>query len=152
MSIETGAILILVSSFTVLLILRVPIIFSIGVSSILVMLYIGVDSMAVVQKTISGLDSFPLLAAPFFMLAGTIMGEGGISKRLISLADALVGWLRGGLSMVNIVASMFFGGISGSATADTSSIGPIMIPMMAESGYDLDFSTNITMCSSVQEY
>ncbi len=88
--------------------------------------------------------------APFFILAGEIMGQGGISRRLITLANACVGWMRGGLAQVNILASMFFGGISGSAVADTSSIGSILIPMMTDSGYDKDFSVAVTVTSSCQ--
>lgn len=150
MSLETTAMVILLGSFLLLLFFRVPIIFSVGISSLLTILYIQVDLQTVVQKIIAGMNSFPLLACPFFMLAGSIMGEGGISKRLIAFSNALVGWIRGGLAMVNVVASMFFGGISGSATADTSSIGPILIPMMVKQGYDIEFATNITMTSSVQ--
>lgn len=94
---------------------------------------------------VNGVQSFSLLAIPFFILAGEIMGQGGISRRLITLANACVGWMRGGLAQVNILASMFFGGISGSAVADTSSIGSILIPMMTDSGYDKDFSVAVTV-------
>jgi len=90
------------------------------------------------------------MAVPFFIIAGDLMSSGGIASRLVKLADALVGWMRGGLAIVNIVASMFFGGISGSSAADTASLGPILIPMMNKQGYDNEFSTCITCSSSVQ--
>lgn len=106
--------------------------------------------MTVFQSMIDGIDGFAFLSIPFFILTGEIMAAGGISERLIKLANAMVGWMRGGLAMVNIVASMFFGGISGSATADTASLGSILIPMMKKNGYDGDFATTVTMASSVQ--
>ncbi len=90
------------------------------------------------------------MAVPFFITMGVLMGKGGISDKLIALANACVGWMRGGLAMVNIVASYFFGGISGSASADTASIGSIMIPMMVDQGYDADFSTAVTITSSCE--
>ncbi len=140
----------LVGSFIALIIFRVPIAFAVGISTMATFLYLDIPIDMIVTNIIKGLNSFTLMAIPFFMLAGEIMGEGGISARLINLSKALVGWLRGGLAMVNIVASMFFGGISGSAAADTSSLGTILIPMMEKDGYDLDFATNVTMASSVQ--
>lgn len=106
--------------------------------------------MQVAQIMVKGVNVFSLMAVPFFIIAGELMGAGGISKRLIALSDAIVGWIRGGLAMVNIVASMFFGGISGSSTADTASLGTILIPMMRDQGYDEEFATNVTMTSSVQ--
>ena len=106
--------------------------------------------MQIAQLMVKGVNVFTLMAVPFFIVAGEIMGAGGISNRLIKLADALVGWLRGGLAMVNCVDSMFFGGISGSSTADTAALGSIIIPMMKEQGYDECFATNLTMTSSVQ--
>jgi tripartite ATP-independent transporter DctM subunit len=99
---------------------------------------------------VKGIDSFSLMAVPFFITMGCIMGSGGISEKLIALADACVGWMRGGLAMVNIVASYFFGGISGSASADTASLGSILIPMMVDQGYDGDFSTAVTITSSCE--
>ena len=90
------------------------------------------------------------MAVPFFITMGVLMGSGGISEKLIALANACVGWMRGGMAMVNIVASIFFGGISGSATADTASLGAILIPMMHKQGYDKEFATAVTMTSSVQ--
>ena len=99
---------------------------------------------------VSGVNSFSLLAIPFFILAGEMMSRGGISKRLIEFSNALIGRYRGGLAQINILASMFFGGISGSAVADVSSIGTMMIPMMHAKGYDRDFSVAVTVTSSCQ--
>ncbi|QTL97194.1 TRAP transporter large permease subunit [Iocasia frigidifontis] len=147
---NTIAIIILIGSFFIMLICRFPIAFAIGISSLLTTIYLGLPLMQIAQLMVKGVNVFTLMAVPFFIIAGELMGAGGISKRLIKLANALVGWLRGGLAMVNIVASMFFGGISGSSTADTASLGTILIPMMRGQGYDDEFSTNVTMASSVQ--
>ncbi|QQE77931.1 TRAP transporter large permease [Alicyclobacillus sp. SO9] len=146
----TTAIVILLLSFVILLIFRVPVALSLVISSILTGLYLGVPLQVVGQKMIDGLDSFSLLAIPLFILAGEIMGEGGISKRLIDMSNLLVGRFRGGLAMVNVVASMFFGGITGSSVADASSIGSIMIPMMRKRGYDKDYSVGVTITASIQ--
>ena len=150
MDTNTVAVLILVISFFVMIIARFPIAFAIGISSVLTVAYLGMPLMQIAQIMVKGVNVFSLMAVPFFIIAGEIMGAGGISKRLIALSDALVGWIRGGLAMVNIVASMFFGGISGSSTADTASLGTILIPMMKDQGYDEEFATNVTMASSVQ--
>lgn len=144
------AVFILVGTFFAMIICRFPIAFAIGISSILTTAYLGLPLMQVAQIMVKGVNVFSLMAVPFFIIAGELMGAGGISKRLISLSDAIVGWIRGGLAMVNIVASMFFGGISGSSTADTASLGTILIPMMKDQGYDEEFATNVTMTSSVQ--
>ena len=144
------AIAILFTSFVVLLVIRMPISFTLAVSSVLTALYLRIPLPTLFQRMVNGVQSFSLMAIPFFILAGEIMGQGGISSRLIKLANACVGWMRGGLAQVNILASMFFGGISGSAVADTSSIGAILIPMMNDSGYDNDFSVAVTVTSSCQ--
>ena len=115
-----------------------------------VLLSMGNSLNAVCRLMVKGISSFPLMAVPFFITMGVLMGKGGISDKLIALANACVGWMRGGLAMVNIVASYFFGGISGSASADTASIGSIMIPMMVDQGYDADFSTAVTITSSCE--
>ena len=99
---------------------------------------------------VKGINSFSMMAIPFFITMGCLMGTGGISEKLIALANACVGWMTGGMAMVNIVASYFFGGISGSAAADTASLGSILIPMMVEEGYDDDFSTAVTITSSCE--
>lgn len=144
------AVLILVGSFFVMLVCRFPIAFAIGISSVLTTVYMGLPLMQIAQLMVKGVNVFTLMAVPFFIIAGEIMGAGGISSRLIKLSNAIVGWIRGGLAMVNIVASLFFGGISGSSTADTASLGSILIPMMEEAGYDAEFATNVTMTSSVE--
>jgi len=95
-----------------------------------------------------GTDSFPLLAVPFFVLAGALMNAGGITRRLVNFANLLVGHVRSGLALVNVVASMFFAGVTGAAVADTSAIGSVLIPAMKDEGYDLDFSAAITAASS----
>lgn len=146
----TVATLILVVGFLVLVMLRVPVVFAIGIASLADFFYLGINPMQMALKFVSNLNSYTLLAVPFFIMMGELMSAGGISERLIVLSRELVGWFRGGLAMVNIVASVFFGGISGSSSADCASIGPILIPMMEEEGYDRDFSTCVTMASSVQ--
>ena len=141
---------ILVGTFFVLLAIRVPVAFSLGIASILTAWYLGLPLMIVAQQMSKGLDSFSLMAIPFFILAGQLMGIGGISQRMIDMSNVFIGRIRGGLAMVNILASMFFGGISGSSVADTSSIGSILIPMMKKAGYDNDYSVAVTITSSVQ--
>ncbi len=142
--------IILFGSFLVLLILRIPISFTLSVSSILTMLYLGIPPMVIGQKMADVLDNFSLMAIPFFILAGQIMADSGIAKRLVDFSSILVGKMRGGLAFVNIVASMFFGGMSGSSVADTASIGSILIPSMVEKGYDRDYSIAVTVTSSTQ--
>ena len=150
MNAESIAILILLGSFFLMILLRFPIAYAVGISAALCLLYMGKPLSSVTQFMVKGISSFSLMAVPFFITMGTLMGTGGISERLISLADAFVGWMRGGMAMVNIVASYFFGGISGSAAADTASLGSILIPMMVEQGYDDDFSTAVTITSSCE--
>lgn len=147
---EVVAISILVVSFASLMILRVGIGFAMGLATLITLSYMRLPLALVYQGMVSGTNVFTFMAVPFFILAGELMSQGGISKRLIDLAKALVGWMHGGAAMVNVVASMFFGGISGSASADTASLGPIEIQMMTEQGYQKDFSTCLTMASSVQ--
>ena len=150
MTAEAIAVLILLGSFLIMVILRFPIAFAVAIASILSLLYQGIGLSIVGQMMVRGVSSFSLMAVPFFITMGVYMGKGGISERLIALASACVGWMRGGMAHVNIVASYFFGGISGSAAADTASIGSIMIPIMVEEGYEADFSTAVTITSSVQ--
>lgn len=144
------AVWLLLGSFVLLILMRLPIAFSIGISTIVTTLYLGIPLQVIAQGMVKGLNGFVLLAVPFFIVAGEIMGEGGISNRLIRFSNALVGHFRGGLACVNILASMFFGGISGSSAADASSIGPLLIPMMKKQGYDDDFATTVTMSGSIQ--
>mgnify|MGYP006274652741 FL=1 len=132
------------------LIIGVPVAFSLGLSSLtIVLMNPSMPINIIAQKTFTGLDSFPFMAIPFFILAGELMNSCGITTRLVDFADSLVGHLKGGLAHINIVSSMFFAGITGSAVADTSAIGSIMIPPMTEEGYDVDFSAAVTAASSV---
>ncbi len=150
MTVNTAAILILLGSFLLMIVLRFPIAYAVGISSVLCFLYMGVPISTVCQQMVKGISSFSLMAVPFFITMGVLMGTGGISEKLIDLANACVGWMTGGMAMVNIVASYFFGGISGSAAADTASLGSILIPMMVDQGYDDDFSTAFTITSSCE--
>jgi tripartite ATP-independent transporter DctM subunit len=142
--------ILLLGSMLILIALGVPIAYAIGVAALLAAWWVGIPLEAVLLKVSDGVDNFSLLAIPFFVFAGAIMAEGGIAIRLVNFANIFVGFIRGGLAMVNILASMFFGGISGSSVADTSSIGSIMIPMMKRQGYDDAFSVNVTITSSTQ--
>ena len=150
MTINGGAIAVLLISFLVMILLRFQIAYAVAIASILCLLYQGLPLTTVSQQMIKGISSFSLMAVPFFITMGVLMGTGGISDKLIALANSLVGWMTGGMAMVNIVASYFFGGISGSAAADTASLGSILIPMMVEQGYDDDFSTAVTITSSCE--
>lgn len=147
---NTTAVLILIVSFAIMIVIGFHISYSMMAAASLTILYLGLSPTQIINTMVDGVDGFTFLAIPFFILSGDIMARGGISDRLILLADALVGWMRGGLAMVNIVASIFFGGISGSASADTASLGAILIPMMDKQGYDKEFATAVTMTSSVQ--
>lgn len=150
MSVNSAAIAILLVSFVVMIFLRFPIAYAVALSSLLCLWYQGLPFTTICQQMVKGISSFSLMAVPFFITMGCLMGSGGISEKLIALADACVGWMTGGMAMVNIVASYFFGGISGSASADTASLGSILIPMMVEQGYDDDFSTAVTITSSCE--
>jgi tripartite ATP-independent transporter DctM subunit len=141
---------ILIGSFFTLMAIGVPIAYSLGLASLIGALWIDIPLDAVMIQIASGVNKFSLLAIPFFVLAGAIMAEGGMSRRLVAFASVLVGFIRGGLSLVNILASTFFGGISGSAVADTASIGSVLIPEMEKKGYPRDFSTAVTVSGSVQ--
>lgn len=141
---------ILVGSFIFMLVMKFPITFSLFLSSIFAAMFLNIPLMSIVQRLVSGVNSFSLLAIPFFILSGEIMSQGGISRRLVGFANALIGRVRGGLAQVNILASMFFGGISGSAVADVSSIGAMLIPMMVEDGYDADFAVAVTVTSACE--
>lgn len=141
---------ILLLGFIILIILKVPITFSLAISSILTAIYLHIPLLAIVQRMVQGVNSFSLIAIPFFILAGEIMSQGGISRRLIQLSNVLVGRIPGGLAQVNVLSSMFFGGISGSSVADVSSIGTMLIPMMKEKGYDADYAVGITVTSACQ--
>lgn len=135
--------------FIVLLLVGVPIAYSLGLASLYYLIVSGMPLTLLAQKFYGGIDSFTLLCIPGFMLAGSLMNGGGITKRILSFCNAFLGHFRGALSLVNIVASMIFAGISGTAIADVCSLGAMLIPAMVEDGYDEDFSVAVTASSSV---
>ena len=139
-------ILILIGGFTVLCLLGMPVAYALGLAAIFAALWIDLPLEAIMLKTSDGMDDFALLAIPFFILAGAIMAEGGMAERIINLAKVFVGFIRGGLALVNILASTIFGCISGSSVADTASIGSVMIPQMIKNGYPRLFAVNVTIC------
>lgn len=147
---ESVAVFLLIGLFAVMIICHLPVTFAMVIATATTMLYLNIPMMTMVQQMAKSVNSFSLLAIPFFILMGEIMGAGGISDRLLKFANVLVGRFRGGLAFVNVLASMFFGGISGSAVADVSSLGKIEIPMMEDAGYDKDFSICVTVSSACQ--
>ncbi|TVQ04501.1 MAG: TRAP transporter large permease subunit, partial [Roseinatronobacter sp.] len=140
---------ILFGTFAGLLLIGTPVAFCLGIASLATVMYIGLPPLVVFQRLNSGVSVYALMAIPFFIYAGELMVRGDIARRLVALAGALVGHLRGGLGQVNIVASCLFGGISGSAAADASAIGGLMVPQMKERGYGADYAVNITVVSSI---
>ncbi len=142
--------LVLLGTFFVLMMIGVPIAYSLGLSALVGALWIDLPLDAVMIQIASGVNKFSLLAIPFFVLAGALMAEGGMARRLVAFAGVLVGFIRGGLSLVNIMASTFFGAISGSSVADTASIGSVLIPEMEKKGYPRPFATAVTVSGSVQ--
>lgn len=140
---------ILFGTFAGLLLIGTPVAFCLGIASLATVAYIGLPPLVVFQRLNSGVSVYALMAIPFFIYAGELMVRGDIARRLVALAGALVGHLRGGLGQVNIVASCLFGGISGSAAADASAIGGLMVPQMKERGYGADYAVNITVVSSI---
>lgn len=142
--------LVLLGSFFVLMMLGVPIAYALGMASLVGAMYIDLPLDAVMIQIASGVNKFSLLAIPFFVLAGALMAEGGMARRLVEFASVFVGFLRGGLALVNILASTFFGAISGSSVADTASIGSVLIPEMEKKGYPRAFSTAVTVSGSIQ--
>lgn len=141
---------VLLGSFFLLMIVGVPVAYALGLAALAGALWMELPLDAVMIQIASGVNKFSLLAIPFFVLAGAIMAEGGMSRRLVAFAGVLVGFIRGGLSLVNILASTFFGAISGSSVADTASIGSVLIPEMERKGYPRDFATAVTVSGSVQ--
>ena len=140
---------ILLAVFALGTLMGIPIAFALGIAALATALYEGIPTLIVFQRIVAGINVFSLLAIPFFIFAGEIMMRGGIALRLVRFAETLVGQVRGGLGVVNVLTSMLFGGISGSAVADTSALGSVMIPMMRERGYDDDYSVNVTVTSSI---
>ncbi|WP_104668321.1 TRAP transporter large permease [Ensifer adhaerens] len=143
------AYVILFGVFTLLMFIGTPIAFCLGIASFATVLYLGLPPVVVFQQLNSGMNVFAMMAIPFFIFAGDLMVRGGIANRLIQFAAGLVGHLRGGLGQVNIVASTLFGGISGSAVADASAVGGLMIPQMAKRGYDRDYAVNVTVNAAI---
>ena len=145
-------ILIVIASLFVCFALGVPIAYALGLAALVGAYWIGIPLEAVMLQVSSGVSKFAMLTIPFFVLAGAIMAEGGMARRLVAFANVLVGMVRvrGGLSAVNVLATTFLSGISGSAVADTSAIGSVMIPQMEKTGYPRVFATNVTISASVQ--
>jgi tripartite ATP-independent transporter DctM subunit len=139
---------ILLLGFFLLLLMGVPVAFCVGLAALGAVFSAGIPAFVIFQRMFGGVDSFTLLAIPFFIFMGNIMDTGGIARRIVGFANIIIGQIRGGLAAVNVLASMFFAGISGSAVADTSSIGAMLIPMMYEEGYDKGFTVAITCTSS----
>ena len=140
---------VLFGTFIALMLIGTPIAFCLGISSLATVMYMGLPAMVVFQQLNSGINVFAMMAIPFFIFAGDLMVRGGIAVRLIRFAAGLVGHMRGGLGQVNIVASTLFGGISGSAVADASAVGGLMIPQMAARGYDRDYAVNVTVNAAI---
>ena len=141
---------ILIGSFTIVCLLGMPVAYALGIAAILAALWVGIPLEAVMLKVSGGMSGFSLLAIPFFILAGAIMAVGGMAERLVNLAKVFVGFIRGGMALVNILASTMFGCISGSSVADTAAVGSVMIPQMIKNGYPRLFAVNVTISGSLQ--
>jgi tripartite ATP-independent transporter DctM subunit len=140
---------ILLAMFAICVVIGMPVAFALGVAAVSAFFYEGLPMMIAFQRIISGISIFALMAIPFFIFAGELMFHGGIAMRLVRFAQSAVGSVRGGLGIVNVFSSMLFGGISGSAIADISALGSILIPVMKEKGYDDDYAVNVTVTSSL---
>jgi tripartite ATP-independent transporter DctM subunit len=143
-------IFVLIGSFTVVCLMGMPVAYALGLASIIAALYTDIPLEAVMLKVAGGMSGFSLLAIPFFILAGAIMAVGGMAERLVNLAKVFVGAIRGGMALVNILASTMFGCISGSSVADTAAVGSVMIPQMIKAGYPRLFAVNVTISGSLQ--
>ncbi|HWR09503.1 TRAP transporter large permease [Sporomusa sp.] len=150
MDVNDIAVWLLGISFIGTVLLKLPVAQALFASSLLTMVFLDVPLPTVGQQMINGVSTFSLLAIPFFILTGQIMGEGGLAQRLVDFASLLVGRIRGGLALVNCIACMFFGNISGSAGADAASVGSVMIPAMKKKGYDADYAVGLTISSAIQ--
>jgi C4-dicarboxylate transporter DctM subunit len=139
--------LVIFLALIVLLAINVPVVFALGVTALAAIVYSDLPLTVLPQRILVGLDSFPLLAAPLFILAGEIMSSGAMSDRLVKFASALFGHIRGSLAIITVMASMLFASVSGSATADTAAIGSILIPAMIKRGYDAGFATSLQACA-----
>jgi tripartite ATP-independent transporter DctM subunit len=148
---SVSAVILLLGLFFVLIAMGVHIGIAVIASSfVTTAVFVGVPLETMALTLVKGMNVYSLMAVPFFILAGEVMMRGGITDRLVVLSKALVGWVRGSLAQVNVVASLFFGSISGSSAADTASVGAMMVPAMEKDGYDTDFSTAVTMASSIE--
>ncbi len=145
---DPGLILLL-ATFAVCVVIGVPVAFSLGIAAVAAFWWEGLPLFVAFQRIVAGVNVFSLLAIPFFIFAGELMFHGGIAERLVRFASAAVGAVRGGLGIVNVFSSMLFGGISGSAVADVSALGSILVPVMKEKGYDDDYAVNVTVTSSI---
>ena len=150
MTTATLAGLVLIGGFVLLLLMRVPISFAMLLATLGSALVTGTNFSVLVRQMVDGANNFSLLSIPFFIVMGEFMSAGGISEKIVDLANLAVGRFRGGLAYVNVLDSMFFGGISGSAVADVSSLGTIVIPMMVKQGYTEDFSVGLTVTTACQ--
>ncbi len=145
---STALILLLFGMMLVMIFIGVPVAFSVGISALTALMIEGIPLSQLITKMFGGVDSFTVLAIPFYILVGSVMNNGDLTAKLVKFADSLVGHVRGGLAHVNVLASMFFAGISGSSTADSASIGAMLVPSMVQEGYDVRFSAAITAASS----
>lgn len=150
MPVDSLGIFILLGGFALLLILRIPVTFALLLASLATTLHLGLTPEFLIINMAKGVMNFSLLAIPFFIIAGGIMSHGGITTRILDFSNIIVGRFRGGLAQVNVLGSMFFGGVSGSAVADVSTVGSMMIPMMDQKGYDKDYSVAVTVSSACQ--
>ena len=150
MSTVTTGILILFGTLFLLICLRIPIAFSLGIAAVVSALYLDIPLLNIFMKMVTSMQSFVIIAAPFFIVMAQIMCDGGVTKKLMNFCNLIVGRIRGGTALVNIIVSMLFGGISGSSTADVSSIGAMLIPAMVDEGYDADYSVAVTVTSSLE--
>ena len=142
--------IILIGGFALLMLLRVPVSFAMLLSTLASALVMDTNLSVMIRQMMDGANNFSLLSIPFFIVMGEFMGAGGISEKIVGLANLVVGRFRGGLAYVNVLDSMFFGGISGSAVADVSSLGSMVIPMMKKQGYDEDFAVGLTVTTACQ--
>lgn len=150
MSANITAIIILLGTFTFLMVIKVGIAYAIAIATTITAIYLNFPLEVMLQNTVAGISSYSFLAVPFFVMMGEIMAVGGITDRILGLCRALVGWLPGGLALVNCIDSAFFGHMSGSSLADIASLGTTLIPMMEKEGYDKGFATSITIASSIE--
>ena len=150
MDTATLATIVLIGGFVLLMMLRVPVTFALLISTVGCAMINGTNPSVIVRQMIDGVNNFSLLSIPFFILMGEFMAAGGISDKIVDVANLIVGRFRGGLAYVNVIDSMFFGGISGSAVADVSSLGSVVIPMMTKQGYDEDFAVGLTVTTACQ--